>query len=177
MRNILTLLLVCYALSQPIIDMQTIATTYIVQDTANYTFTLGISGDFVSNYTVPSGSDFIIHFPQEYPLLPANNHVCAIISWPTAYGNITCSLAYQTLTISNAFSTPLVIEATTLSMTIKVIVHGVENPTYAQTSSAFSGAFQFNNSLLFPAFGPNTCLLYTSPSPRDQRGSRMPSSA
>ena len=25
--------------------------------------------------------------------------------------------------------------------------------------------------------GPNTCLLYTSPSPRDQRGSRMPSSA
>ena len=26
-------------------------------------------------------------------------------------------------------------------------------------------------------FAPNTCLLYTSPSPRDQRGSRMPSSA
>ena len=25
--------------------------------------------------------------------------------------------------------------------------------------------------------GTNTCLLYTSPSPRDQRGSRMPSSA
>ena len=24
---------------------------------------------------------------------------------------------------------------------------------------------------------PNGCLLYTSPSPRDQRGSRMPSSA
>ena len=28
---------------------------------------------------------------------------------------------------------------------------------------------------VFPKFG--TCLLYTSPSPRDQRGSRMPSSA
>ena len=25
--------------------------------------------------------------------------------------------------------------------------------------------------------GSHTCLLYTSPSPRDQRGSRMPSSA
>ena len=25
--------------------------------------------------------------------------------------------------------------------------------------------------------GSNTCLLYTSPSPRDQRGARMPSSA
>ena len=29
----------------------------------------------------------------------------------------------------------------------------------------------------FGAFGEITCLLYTSPSPRDQRGSRMPSSA
>ena len=28
-----------------------------------------------------------------------------------------------------------------------------------------------------PAFNPKGCLLYTSPSPRDQRGSRMPSSA
>ena len=27
------------------------------------------------------------------------------------------------------------------------------------------------------AYGRCTCLLYTSPSPRDQRGSRMPSSA
>ena len=27
------------------------------------------------------------------------------------------------------------------------------------------------------AAAPTTCLLYTSPSPRDQRGSRMPSSA
>ena len=26
-------------------------------------------------------------------------------------------------------------------------------------------------------YDPHTCLLYTSPSPRDQRGSRMPSSA
>ena len=34
--------------------------------------------------------------------------------------------------------------------------------------------------LAFVGYGPEsdqTCLLYTSPSPRDQRGSRMPSSA
>ena len=30
---------------------------------------------------------------------------------------------------------------------------------------------------LFELIDPKTCLLYTSPSPRDQRGSRMPSSA
>ena len=29
----------------------------------------------------------------------------------------------------------------------------------------------------FIYYHENTCLLYTSPSPRDQRGSRMPSSA
>ena len=28
-----------------------------------------------------------------------------------------------------------------------------------------------------PLINKSTCLLYTSPSPRDQRGSRMPSSA
>ena len=31
--------------------------------------------------------------------------------------------------------------------------------------------------LLEPSRGAGPCLLYTSPSPRDQRGSRMPSSA
>ena len=30
---------------------------------------------------------------------------------------------------------------------------------------------------LFSEWRDNRCLLYTSPSPRDQRGSRMPSSA
>ena len=43
-------------------------------------------------------------------------------------------------------------------------------------------AFGLSLSLAFrkneiPGPSPNTCLLYTSPSPRDQRGSRMPSSA
>ena len=39
-----------------------------------------------------------------------------------------------------------------------------------------SAAFRLENTLVSAAeaFG---CLLYTSPSPRDQRGSRMPSSA
>ena len=34
-----------------------------------------------------------------------------------------------------------------------------------------------NTSYLNRSWRPTTCLLYTSPSPRDQRGSRMPSSA
>ena len=39
--------------------------------------------------------------------------------------------------------------------------------------------FDDKNSLILAAFERATkdCLLYTSPSPRDQRGSRMPSSA
>ena len=35
----------------------------------------------------------------------------------------------------------------------------------------------FSTWLAGGGFRPGTCLLYTSPSPRDQRGSRMPSSA
>ena len=39
-------------------------------------------------------------------------------------------------------------------------------------------AKQFDNILEeFKTAEPELCLLYTSPSPRDQRGSRMPSSA
>ena len=38
------------------------------------------------------------------------------------------------------------------------------------TASGSEVAIFFNNEV-------QTCLLYTSPSPRDQRGSRMPSSA
>ena len=31
--------------------------------------------------------------------------------------------------------------------------------------------------IIYGSLMPDSCLLYTSPSPRDQRGSRMPSSA
>ena len=41
-------------------------------------------------------------------------------------------------------------------------------PTYSTTSA---------NSYGYGNYAYGTCLLYTSPSPRDQRGSRMPSSA
>ena len=38
-------------------------------------------------------------------------------------------------------------------------------------------AFPFKSVTESPKASLNVCLLYTSPSPRDQRGSRMPSSA
>ena len=51
-----------------------------------------------------------------------------------------------------------------------VEVTPVAQVTYDPTDAAFGGADA--------SLGPcNNCLLYTSPSPRDQRGSRMPSSA
>ena len=51
----------------------------------------------------------------------------------------------------------------------KVFLHGNHIATYDHTSkelSLFDGGWQ-----------SNTCLLYTSPSPRDRTRSRMPSSA
>ena len=43
--------------------------------------------------------------------------------------------------------------------------------------SELTGMLQVLNDNKLSQFYDNTCLLYTSPSPRDQRGSRMPSSA
>ena len=43
--------------------------------------------------------------------------------------------------------------------------------------AAFHGRSAVVRLLLSSRASPNICLLYTSPSPRDQRGSRMPSSA
>ena len=42
---------------------------------------------------------------------------------------------------------------------------------------AVDQALTANNGDAYVATGPNTCLLYTSPSPRDLSTSRMPSSA
>ena len=49
---------------------------------------------------------------------------------------------------------------------------------HGNTSTASDGEGEMGENLAFVPLGANrTCLLYTSPSPRDQRGSRMPSSA
>ena len=58
-------------------------------------------------------------------------------------------------------------------------VHGIsgdfllDKPVFADIAEAFIN-FLGDDSILV---AHNACLLYTSPSPRDQRGSRMPSSA
>ena len=49
------------------------------------------------------------------------------------------------------------------------------DPTVANTLRSIDdlAQYQVGSSIMLPT----TCLLYTSPSPRDQRGYRMPSSA
>ena len=54
-----------------------------------------------------------------------------------------------------------------------------ESILYDKTNTHFNGlgAFESSNTLIKELQLYYPCLLYTSPSPRDQRGSRMPSSA
>ena len=52
---------------------------------------------------------------------------------------------------------------------------GIEDTEELQVDSPFD--YRHNALLYLPEGLPEPCLLYTSPSPRDQRGSRMPSSA
>ena len=51
------------------------------------------------------------------------------------------------------------------------------NPTITNLATANLGTYQITVMDATNATATATCLLYTSPSPRDQRGSRMPSSA
>ena len=78
----------------------------------------------------------------------------------------------------------VVITATTVSSGDGVGFVNFSNATWASSSFTARGALIYNTSATNKAvmtlnFGDNktSCLLYTSPSPRDQRGSRMPSSA
>ena len=52
--------------------------------------------------------------------------------------------------------------------------------SFGVSSSNLTGSVDltgFSDGTVYLVYGSFTCLLYTSPSPRDQRGSRMPSSA
>ena len=56
-------------------------------------------------------------------------------------------------------------------------LEGVQKSVFStdETPNSYTDITTYNN---YYEFGINkSCLLYTSPSPRDQRGSRMPSSA
>ena len=59
---------------------------------------------------------------------------------------------------------------------VKVNVHSNYISTESNSDNYELGEIQEIDSSYVPLL-PNPCLLYTSPSPRDQRGSRMPSSA
>ena len=52
-----------------------------------------------------------------------------------------------------------------------------DNIATAVATKADSAAPTFTGTSVFANLDISGCLLYTSPSPRDQRGSRMPSSA
>ena len=58
-----------------------------------------------------------------------------------------------------------------------LLAKGQDGTQAAQTPAAEQGALMPVAELPIERLQRGTCLLYTSPSPRDQRGSRMPSSA
>jgi len=50
--------------NDPIGDLQTTASSYVIQELADYQFTLSFNGDGISNYTVPTGSELVIYLPS-----------------------------------------------------------------------------------------------------------------
>lgn len=123
--------------------------TYEIQEQADYVFTLQLMSDQVANYTIPSGSQIVVYFPEEYPLLPQQSHTCAIISWPTSSSSISCTLTYRTLTVSNAFGTSFAILTTAPTLNFKWIVNSIDNPLYSQTTGYFTGQIQQSSTSIF----------------------------
>ena len=82
---------------------------------------------------------------------------------------------------------PCALHAQTLDVVISDPTVFVDFDNSGPTEVDLEFLFQIDSSAVLVGQGPNngdlfsnlsyTCLLYTSPSPRDQRGSRMPSSA
>ena len=74
-----------------------------------------------------------------------------------------------------------------LAMAIKLQEKGIKDFIILEKADDIGGTWRENtypgaecdipSALYSYSFEPWPCLLYTSPSPRDQRGSRMPSSA
>ena len=66
---------------------------------------------------------------------------------------------------------------------LAIVLQGIGHQFEPEQFDGFKGPIDFVKTfylelvVFFPAFLFSPCLLYTSPSPRDQRGSRMPSSA
>ena len=65
------------------------------------------------------------------------------------------------------------IDLSTEDICYQLTMAGIEVDSYENTKSKITG----NDSIIKLDITPNSCLLYTSPSPRDKRQSRMPSSA
>ena len=97
--------------------------------------------------------------------------VAANLTLERFYGSYGIYVDYSTLELTNS------VGRSNVSSSSGSIVHGY------QSDITISGG-HFNDNLSNGSGGviylyghSSTCLLYTSPSPRDQRGSRMPSSA
>ena len=65
---------------------------------------------------------------------------------------------------------------TRLSRVMEFINHNLDEDLCLEELSQVATLSKYHFHRVFHAY-IGTCLLYTSPSPRDQRGSRMPSSA
>ena len=68
------------------------------------------------------------------------------------------------------------IESFTIKDNLTLSKASIFNDNFKEAYDKYSEIFALNSNYLTPV-NELSCLLYTSPSPRDQRGSRMPSSA
>ena len=129
------------------------------------------------SYTAVEGSEWF-----KMQLVDPNDNSIVLAESPIVTVNDTSAGTYS-IAISPAGSiqegSPVTFNVTTTGVPNNTNLYYYVKGT-AATSTDFGGANTSGYFLIAvadPSIGIGTCLLYTSPSPRDQRGSRMPSSA
>ena len=128
-----------------------------------------------------TANDGVITFDVAVPGTATLTQTFARFRWSSTVGLDTTTAATdgEVEDYAVTIDVPPVPTATDVCTNRNVPLSGVPDLFWDHNNTSLPERLQQNNAPQFISTPPGiaSCLLYTSPSPRDQRGSRMPSSA
>lgn len=156
MITVIIMALIIFSNPQPSATFQVTPSSLYIQTYPNYVFDIVVSGDNYYSYTVATNTNIIITFPSQYPSLSMTTYSCSLTASPITLSSITCTMAYNTMTILGVFSSDYVIGPSAFD-SFQIVVNSVGNPIYAQTlTTNFQGSiiYDTNQTLQFNTNNP-----------------------
>ena len=145
----------------------------VVDSGGNYTFTFVPEADEDSYYCTTSGTTTLYTMTNEDPTTISRGSTSTTRWYPHYhYGAGGLAKCITTAAGRNSENNPVLDGYTSRGPAVELIGRGLSSFCAGRASdTADAAGFKWGT------FGGNSCLLYTSPSPRDRTRSRMPSSA